>query len=75
MKGVRRQVSLLLAEGHVDAQFYPLGMVFVETEIAVDRINAAFVTQATLTQLAVGSLLSKEQAKEFKNTTKKLLEG
>ena len=72
---MRRQVSLLLAEGHVDAADYPLGRVFVEAEVAVTRVNQAFVTQATLLQLAVGSLLSKKSGEEFQKAVKKLLEG
>lgn len=72
---MRRQVSLLLAEGHVDAPDYPIGQVFLEARIAVTRINQAFVTQATLLQLAVGSMLSPKSAQEFQKATKKLLEG
>lgn len=68
MWGIRRQVSLLLSEGHPDAPHYPIGMVWDEARLAVERINRFHATQAVLVQQAVSSILSKDGAKEFKKT-------
>lgn len=72
MWGIRRQVSLLISEGHADAHSYPIGMVWDESRLAVERINRFHATQAVLTQQAVASILSKDGAKEFKNTITEL---
>lgn len=72
MMGLRRQVSLLLSHGHPDAGDYPLGMLWVESQLVVERLNQQAVTQAVLLQLAVGSILSKKTGSEFKKTLKKL---
>jgi hypothetical protein len=66
--GIRRQVSLLLSEGHADAPHYPIGMVWDESRLAVERINRFHATQAVLTQQAVASILSRDGQKEFKKT-------
>lgn len=65
-------MSLLLSEGHTDAQHYPIGMVWDEARIIVERQNGAHATTAILTQLAVVSVLSKEGQREFKKTIKRL---
>lgn len=75
MWGIRRQVSLLLAEGHPYAQHYPIGMVWDESRLAVARINGFHATQAILVQLAISSALSKEGAKEFKKSIQRLNES
>lgn len=72
MWGVRRQISLLLSEGHADARYYPIGMVWDEAKLVVERRNRQFATEALLTQLAVASLLSKKEAKEFSKQIKRL---
>jgi len=72
MWGIRRQISLLLAEGHPEAPHYPIGMVWDEARLVVERHNGAHATQAVLVQLAVASVLSKDGAKEFKKTISRL---
>lgn len=70
--GLRRHVSLLLSHGHPEAGDYPLGTLWVESQLVVERLNQQAVTQAVLLQLAVGSILSKKTGSEFKKTIKKL---
>lgn len=72
MWGVRRQISLLMAEGHPDARHYPIGMVWDEASLVVSRINRAHATDALLIQLAVGAVLSKKGAQEFSKQIKRL---
>lgn len=72
MWGIRRQISLLLAEGHQDARHYPIGMVWDEAKLVVERRNRAHATDAMLIQLAVGSVLSKKGAQEFSKQIKRL---
>lgn len=62
----------MLANGHPDAGLYPLGMLWVESQLVVERQNQQAVTNAVLLQLAVGSILSKKTGSEFKKTLKKL---
>lgn len=75
MMGLRRQVSLLLAHGHSDAGDYPLGMLWLESQLVVERLNQQAVTQAVLLQLAVSSILSKKGGTEFKKTINKLTQN
>ena len=75
MWGIRRQVSVLLSEGHAQAPRYPIGMVWDECQLVVERQNRAHATEATLVQLAVSSILSKDGAKEFRKTLKRLNES
>ena len=75
MWGIRRQVSMLLSDGHVYAPHYPIGMVWDECLLAVERRNIAHATQAFLIQLAVSSILSKDSAKEFRKEIKRLNES
>ena len=58
-------MSLCLANGHPQARFYPLGMLYDEATLISSRENNRIVTEASLFQLAVGSILSKDSAKEF----------
>lgn len=61
-----------MSEGHPDAPYYPIGVVWDEARIVVERHNGAHATQAVLVQLAVSSVLSKDGAKEFKKTINRL---
>lgn len=61
-----------MEHGHREATEYPLGMLWVESQLVVDRLNNSEVTRAVLLQLAVGSLLSKKTGVEFKKTIKRL---
>lgn len=75
MWGLRRQVSLLLAHGHPFARKYPVGMVWEEATLVVERINREAASNTALLQLAAGSLLSKEAGKQLKKTLKELLDN
>lgn len=66
---------MLLSEGHADAPYYPIGKVWDECRLVVERHNGAHATQAVLVQLAVASILSKDGAKEFKKTINRLNES
>lgn len=65
-------MSFLLAEGHVHARHYPLGMVFDEVTMAADRVNNVLATQAVLTQLVVASAFDKDAGKTFTDAIKRL---
>lgn len=74
--GLREQVSLLLSEGHVHARRYPLAMVGVEADIAMRRVNLAFVTQSTLMQACIGSVMNgKKGGKHYQELIRKLQSG
>lgn len=72
MAGLREQVSLLRAHGHVDAAHYPLGMLGDEVRLVVKRVNGAMASEAVLLQLAVSSMFDKKAAKLFQKTLKRL---
>lgn len=74
MWGIRRQVSLLLANGHTHAQFYPLRRVFEETSIVVERQNKLLADQGKLMNKAVSAVISKKAAGHF-NKLLEALEG
>jgi len=61
-----------MEHGHSEAGDYPLGLVWVEASIVVDRVNRFHATQAALTQLAVASILSKDAQKELKEQIERL---
>lgn len=64
-----------MSVGHPDAHSYPLATLWAEVEIARDRQNAEYATQAVLLQNAVSSLLDKESAKHFKQVIERLNDG
>ena len=68
-------MSLLLDHGHPQARLYPIGMVWEESALVVERMNREAASNTTLLQLAAGSLLSKDAAKQLKKTLKELLSG
>lgn len=65
----------MLEHGHVHAALFPLWRLWVEAEIVRDRVNGLLVSEAILIQHAVGSLLSKEAAKSFKELVENLNDG
>ena len=83
MEGVRRQVSLLLAYGHPNANFYPLTKVFAEAKFVNDRINAQIATTVSLMQLTLSTIPNesvkpahtKKAAKNLSAILKDLLNG
>ena len=72
MQGLGRHVSLLMSQGHPEAGWYPLGTLWVESQLVVESLNQQEATRAVLLQLAVGSILSKKTGSEFKKTIKEL---
>jgi len=69
-------VSLLLSEGHSNAQRYPLAMVGMEAEIARRRINNRIVTESTLLQACIGSVMNgKEGTRHYNKLIKELNRG
>lgn len=64
-----------MAHGHPEARHYPVPMLWTETRIVRQRVNRELANQATLTQMAVGSILSKEAGKAFNKRIKQLLEN
>jgi hypothetical protein len=63
---------MLLSEGHADAWRYPLGMLWDEQVLVVERLNRREATRATLLQSAVSGVLSKEANKAFSEIIKDL---
>ncbi len=74
-------MSLLLSHGHTDAWSYPLGLLFLEAGIVVDRLNTQAATDASLLQLAISTIpnmsvkptATKKLAATFQKTVKALL--
>jgi hypothetical protein len=59
-------VSLLIDHGHPEAMSYPVGMVWDESRLVIERLNGFEVTRATLLQMAVSSMFSKEAGDAFR---------
>lgn len=64
-----------MAHGHPEARHYPVPMMTREARIVRKRVNGQIATEAVLTQLAIGSILSKKAGKAFEKQVKKLNEG
>lgn len=75
MWGIRRQVSLLLDHGHTEARFYPIGMLWEEAQIVVERINQEEASRTALLQLAGAAVMSKKGAKLLQNVLKEMTDG
>lgn len=65
-------MSLLLSNGHPEAMSYPLGMVYDESNLIIERQNSKIATEVLLLQQAVNALLSKGGRKQFTKTLKTL---
>lgn len=48
MWGLRGQLSLLLAHGHPRANEYPVGLLWEESQLVVERVNRQQVTEAVI---------------------------
>ena len=72
-RGLRHDVSLLLAEGHTHARRYPLAKVWAEADIVKRRKNDDLATHMVVLQAAVGSVLS--GPKHFNEVLKRLQDG
>jgi hypothetical protein len=47
-----------MAEGHIHANHYPLSKLWIETEIARERINSRMASEASLIHSAIVAVLS-----------------
>lgn len=65
-------MSLCLAHGHVEAWYYPLGMLDDESSLIVERENGRIVTEAQTLQLGMAGILSPKAVKAFTERVKKL---
>lgn len=65
-------MSLLKDAGHPTAHRYPIGMVFDEAALVVERRNSDQATATALLQLAVASILDKKAGKKLGKTLKDL---
>lgn len=61
--------------GHPEAKRYPLGYLFDEVQLVEDRRNGIMVSEATLIQGAIMSVLSAKGGKVFAERIEKLTEG
>lgn len=68
-------VSLLLDHGHPQASEYPVGMLWDEADLVVERVNSRLSTEAVLIQLAAASVMSKDALKQFNKIVKRLSDG
>jgi hypothetical protein len=60
-----------LANGHQEAWSYPLGLLWVESQIVVERENASFATTAMLVRMAISSIPSPHFTKQANKTNAK----
>ncbi len=70
---MRAQLSLLLSEGHANAEQYPLGMIWDEAILATRRRNVDEANRVTLLQMAVSGVIAPKANKHFMAEIKKLL--
>lgn len=75
MWGLRRQVSLLLDHGHREARFYPVGMVWEEARIVVERMNQEEASRTALLQMAGSAVMSKKASQTLQKILKELTDG
>lgn len=72
-RGLQKQVSLLLANGHPEAWHYPVGFVYVQASYVAERIDGHTATHTSLLRLAVSTILGgKKAAKAFEDEMKLL---
>jgi len=64
-----------MAHGHPEARHYPVPMLSREAKIVTARVNRDHATQATMTRLAIASVLSKKASAQFEKQVKRLSEG
>lgn len=73
--GLRRDVSLLLSEGHAEARRYPVAVVWSEARIVRQRHSNRRTRDAVITQLVLGSLFDKKAGKELTKMLGKVAES
>lgn len=68
------QASLLLSEGHQQANQYPLSRLWIEAEIVRERVNQRIATESTMMQAVIVAVLSPAKGEGAKHL-QKLLKG
>jgi hypothetical protein len=72
---LRRDVSLLLSEGHPHAPCYPLWRLDLEAGLATVRKDQDVALSSSLIQSAINACLDRDAGKDFTKTIKKLSHG
>jgi len=65
-------VSLLLDHGHPQARHYPVGMVWEEARLVVDRTNQQEASRTVLLHVAAAAVMSKKGHQALKKVLKEL---
>ena len=68
-------MSLLLDHGHSEARYYPIGMVWEEASIVVERLNQEEASRTALLQLAGAAVMSKKGASLLQKVLKEMTNG
>lgn len=74
-RGLRRDVSYLIAEGHHKASHYPLAILWSEVRIAKQREAVRLQQHFTLMQMTIGSMFDKKMSKSLQQHLKGLVNG
>jgi len=61
-----------MANGHARARQYPIGVVWIESQMVQKMLNGRDASNALLIQGAIGAALSSEGAKEFREQIESL---
>ena len=67
--------NLLLSHGHPSCYDYPLSMLSDEAALVIERVNGQEATRATLLQIAVASVVSKDAGRLFRESIDRLTDG
>lgn len=70
---MRSDVSLLLANGHANANFYPIGRVWYECQIIRERVNGMLATEATLMHSVISAVISPKKDSGARTFLRRLL--
>lgn len=74
-RGLRRDVSLLLSEGHAHARDYPIACVWSEASIVRQRNAARRKMDAPLMQMTIASVMDSKAGKQLVKLLKRLDES
>lgn len=69
---MRKQVSLLIEHGHLYAAQYPLGKVWDEVAIVVERTNQQEASRTALMHAAAAGVMSKKGLQALQKLLKEL---
>jgi hypothetical protein len=74
-RGLRRDVSLLLSEGHAHARDYPIAYAWSEARIVRQRNASRRKMDAALMQMTIGSVMDSKAGKRLAELLKRLDES